>query len=144
MDSIEGILLTPLKRIHHTKGDILHGMKKSERGYAGFGEAYFSNVLLNDIKAWKLHNMMTLNLVVPVGAVKFIMIDKRKNSSTFNNSFEVTISSDNYQRLTIPPGIWFGFKGVGNDLNLIMNIADMEHDPYEVDRKEIEEFDYEW
>ena len=144
MDSIEGILLTHLRRIHHPKGDILHGLKKSESSFVGFGEAYFSNVLPNDIKAWKLHNEMTLNLIVPTGIVKFVMIDKRKNSNTYDNSFEVTLSQDNYKRLTIPPGIWFGFMGVGNDLNLILSITDMEHNPDEVDRKDVNEFDYSW
>ncbi len=144
MGKINGIILTPLKRITHPKGDILHGMKKSDHGYAEFGEAYFSSVLYNDIKAWKLHKQMTLNLIVPVGSVKFVMIDKFNNGISFNESFEVTISKDNYQRLTIPPGIWFGFKGIGKDLNLIMNIASIEHDSDEVDRKEIEEIEYNW
>ena len=28
--SIEGLILTPLKKIHHPKGDIFHGLKKSD------------------------------------------------------------------------------------------------------------------
>ena len=144
MGKIDGIILTPLRRITHPKGDILHGMKHSDPGYSAFGEAYFSSILCNDIKAWKLHKQMTLNLIVPVGSVKFVMIDMRKNSNSFNDSFEVTISKDNYQRLTVPSGVWFGFKGIGSNLNLIMNIASIEHDPNEVDRKEIEEIKYNW
>ncbi len=144
MGKIDGIIVTDLKRITHPKGDILHGMKQSDEGYAGFGEAYFSNVLYNDIKAWKRHNLMTLNLIVPVGSVKFVFIDKRKNSSSNGESFEIIISKDNYKRLSIPPGIWFGFKGMDKGLNLILNIADIEHHPDEVDRKEIEEIEYNW
>ena len=144
MDFLEGVLLTPLKRIVHPKGDILHGMKKSDNGFAGFGEAYFSYVKFDEVKAWKRHNRMTLNLVVPIGQVKFVMIDKRDNSSSYNKILEVEISGNNYQRLTIPPGIWFGFKGVGNGINLVMNVASSEHDPDEVSRMEIEDFDYNW
>ena len=39
---IEGIIITPLKKIYHTQGDIYHAMKKSDPGFDGFGEAYFS------------------------------------------------------------------------------------------------------
>ena len=40
--TLADILLTPLSRIETTGGDVLHAMKQSEEGYAGFGEAYFS------------------------------------------------------------------------------------------------------
>ena len=47
---MDGIILTPLNQIHHPKGDIYHAMKKSDDGFDGFGEAYFSTVHKNDIK----------------------------------------------------------------------------------------------
>ena len=51
---------------------------------------------------------------------------------------------ENYCRLSVPPGIWFGFKGMDKNLNLVMNISDLEHDPNEVQRKDISEIVYEW
>ena len=65
--SIEGVILTPLNKICHPKGDVFHGMKKSDVGFVGFGEAYFSTVNYTEIKGWNRHKRMTLNLVVPVG-----------------------------------------------------------------------------
>ena len=47
---IKGVILTPLKKITHPKGDILHGMKNNGDGYAGFGEAYFSVIETGVIK----------------------------------------------------------------------------------------------
>ena len=47
---LDGILLTPLKVIHHPKGDIYHALKASSPGYQGFGEAYFSIIKKGDIK----------------------------------------------------------------------------------------------
>jgi dTDP-4-dehydrorhamnose 3,5-epimerase len=46
--------------------------------------------------------------------------------------------------LTVPPGIWFGFKGISDDLNLICNVANMSHDPNEVMRKDIDEIKMDW
>lgn len=40
-EMIEGVLITPLKKIYHPKGDIFHALKNMEVGYEGFGEAYF-------------------------------------------------------------------------------------------------------
>jgi dTDP-4-dehydrorhamnose 3,5-epimerase len=83
--NIEGVILTPLRKIYHPLGDILHGMKKNDKGFAGFGEAYFTTVHGNQIKGWNKHKKMTLNLVVPVGKVVFVLYDDRKGSKTKDN-----------------------------------------------------------
>ena len=46
---INNIVLSPLKIIDNTKGDILHGIKCSDVGYGGFGEAYFSKINPSEI-----------------------------------------------------------------------------------------------
>ena len=55
---MDGVILTPLKKIDHPKGDIYHAMKKSDHGYNGFGEVYFSTINKDDIKGWKKHLKM--------------------------------------------------------------------------------------
>ena len=65
------LLLTPLKIIPVPGGDVLHAMKYSDKGFTGFGEAYFSTIEPGIIKAWKRHRKMTLNLIVPFGAIRF-------------------------------------------------------------------------
>ena len=134
--TIDGVLLTPLKRIHHPKGDVFHGMKKSDVGFSGFGEAYFSTINFEDTKPWKKHLEMTLNFVVPMGDIRFVIYDDRENSVTKNCFYDVTLGDNNYQRITIPPGVWVAFNGVGSKYNLLLNLANMEHDPNEVERKE--------
>jgi len=66
---IDGVVLTRLSIINIPDGDVLHAMKSNDLGYSGFGEAYFSIVKQNVVKAWKRHREMTLNLVVPVGGL---------------------------------------------------------------------------
>jgi dTDP-4-dehydrorhamnose 3,5-epimerase len=139
---MEGVLLTPLKQIYHPKGDIFHGMKKSDPGFTDFGEAYFSTVYPGEVKPWKKHLRMTLNLVVPVGKIRFVMHDDRPDSSSKGQTFSVEIGSDNYQRLTVSPGIWMAFEGLDDGLNLLLNMADMEHDPEEVERAELDRIQY--
>jgi dTDP-4-dehydrorhamnose 3,5-epimerase len=143
--TVEGVLLTPLKQIHHPKGDVFHGMKKSDSGYSGFGEAYFSTIHFEDTKPWKKHFEMTLNFVVPMGEIRFVIYDDREGSSTKNNFFDVTLGVNNYQRITIPPGVWVAFSGIGSEYNLLLNLANLEHNPVEVERKEdLSEITYQW
>ena len=79
---IEGVLLTPLKTIDVAGGDVRHAMKRNDPGYVGFGEAYFSIVKTGVVKAWKRHKLMTLNLVVCSGKIRFVIYDDRQDLSS--------------------------------------------------------------
>jgi dTDP-4-dehydrorhamnose 3,5-epimerase len=124
---INGVILTPLSIIEHPKGNILHAMKASAKGYSTFGEAYFSEVNRGEIKGWKKHREMLLNLIVPVGCIAFSMLDDRSESPTYGQFYKVELSQKNYCRLTVPPGIWMSFKGISEGTNLLLNIASIEH-----------------
>ena len=141
---IEGVILTPLKQIVNPKGDLYHAMKQSDNGYKSFGEAYFSTVIKDEIKGWKKHTVMVLNLIVPIGAVEFIIYDDRIDSSTKNQFFSLILSQENYQRLTVPAGVWMAFRGIGEDLNMLLNIASIEHDPTEAISKQLTDINYTW
>ena len=138
--SLADILVTPLMRITSIGGDVMHALKNSDNGFNGFGEVYFSWVERGAIKAWKCHQHMTLNLVVPLGEISFVFhIKDQENCFRTEN-----IGEEKYVRLTVPPGIWFGFQGRGSDQSLLMNLADMAHDPDEVLRKKTSEIVYNW
>ena len=134
------ILVTPLRRIPTIGGDVMHAIKNSDNGFNDFGEVYFSWVEQGAIKAWKYHQHMTLNLVVPLGEISFVF-----HINDQENCFRTeTIGEQKYVRLTVPPGIWFGFQGRGSGQSLLMNLADMTHDTDEVLRKSVSEFNYNW
>lgn len=142
--TVEGLIVTPLKRMYHPKGNVLHAMKRNDPGYNGFGEAYFSTVNSGDIKGWKKHLRMTMNLVVPVGKIRFVFYDDRKDSVSSGKFFTICLSTENFQRVTVPPGVWMGFQGIGEDLNLLLNIADLEHDPEESNNIPIDGIAFDW
>ena len=137
------ILVTPLRRIETAGGDVLNVMKQNDAGYAGYGEAYFSWVSGGAIKAWKRHTQMTMNLVVPVGQVRFVF--RCVNTITGIEEFRVDeIGVDSYGRITVPPGIWFGFQGLHEPQSLVMNIANILHDSNEVERLTLTDINYDW
>ena len=142
--NIEGVLLTPLKKIPHPKGNIFHAMKRNDPGFSAFGEAYFTEINFNEIKGWNRHQRMTLNLIVPVGKVIFVIHDDRKKSKTKGVFWDIEVSAGAYRRLTVPPGLWLAFKGKNDGLNLILNLADLEHNSAEVEKLDLEGFPYDW
>ena len=136
--TIKDVVITSLPKIFTEGGDVLRALKKSEDAYAGFGEAYFSQIDFNAVKAWKKHNIQVCNLIVPVGSVRFVVVDGD------GRQLVIDINNDNYSRITIPPGLWFGFQGLSIGVNLVLNISNIEHDPSESERITKEEIHFDW
>jgi dTDP-4-dehydrorhamnose 3,5-epimerase len=140
--SLDDIIVTPLKQIETAGGDVMHALKESDLGYAGFGEAYFSWISEGAVKAWKRHTRMTMNVVVPVGHVRFVFC---AISASGSKEFRVEeFGQDSYVRVTVPPRIWFGFQGLGAKKNLVLNVASIPHDPNEVERLTQSDITYDW
>jgi dTDP-4-dehydrorhamnose 3,5-epimerase len=140
--NLADILVTPLRRIETVGGDVLHGMKQSDSGYTGFGEAYFSWVSAGSIKAWKRHTQMTMNVVVPLGQVRFVF--RCLNSDGIEEFRVEEIGVDRFLRITVPPNIWFGFQGLQTPHNLLLNIANIPHDPDESEHLALTDINYDW
>ena len=124
------IIVKPLKSFHLEDGDVFHALKATEKEFCGFKEAYFSTIKNNKIKAWKKHLKMTMNLIVPIGKVEFNFYD-----NDLNFVLNKIIGEDYYSRITVPPNIWFGFKGLSLKTSYILNISNVVHDPSEVERQ---------
>lgn len=143
--ALDGVGITPLRRIATPGGDVLHALKAGDPGYASFGEAYFSTVNPGAIKGWKRHRSMMMNLVVPAGAVRFVLFDDRPEKPQRFMKVDLSPNSaDSYARLTVPPGIWMAFTGTGPGLNLVLNLASIPHDPAEADSKPLDAIPWTW
>ena len=140
--SLADILVTPLRRVDTAGGDVLHAMTENSPGYGGFGEAYFSWVSSGAIKAWKRHTRMTMNLVVPVGQVRFVFCRLDQLGTDEYRVEEIGV--DRYVRITVPAGIWFGFQGRSSQQSLVLNIASIPHDPLEAELLNIADINYIW
>lgn len=132
---IDGVTLHPLRQIHVEKGDLWHALRSTDEGFAGFGEAYFTQILPGETKGWKLHRRCCLNLVVCRGAVRFTVHDDREGSATRGSTFSVTLSAEgNYQRLTVAPGLWMAFSAAGPEGGMLIDFIPEPHDPAESER----------
>jgi len=143
---IEGVRITPLRQIPDERGKIMHMLRSDAPGFSGFGEIYFSCVYPNAIKGWHIHKKMVLNYAVPFGNIKFVLYDDRAGSPTKGEVQEVFMGPDNYCLVTVPPMVWNGFKGIGNEMAIVANCASVPHDAEEIAR--LDPFDpsipYDW
>lgn len=133
---MDGVVITPLKQITDERGKIMHMLKSTDSFFQSFGEIYFSFVYPGVIKGWHNHKRMILNYAVPFGKIKLVLFDDREGSASHRQIQEIFLGSDNYCLVTIPPGIWNGFKGVGADISIVANCASIPHDPDEIIRKD--------
>ncbi len=138
---IEGVKITDLKVFKDDRGSVRHMMARGRPPFEQFGEIYFSSVKPMVVKAWHLHTQMTLNYVCLASSVMVGLVDPESGES----SFSVLNTDSNYFLLTIPPGIWNGFRvplNVPQEEALVANCATLPHDPDEIIRIHPDDFEF--
>ena len=136
MDSIlDNIKFINQPTIKVEGGNVMKIMKISDYKEFKFGEAYFSSIDFNYIKGWKMQLKMSSNICVPEGEVKFTFVSK-----DFKYHKTYILGENNYGILSIPPKIWYSFKGLSEKTSLILNISDSEHDEKDIKKINLEEF----
>tara|TARA_B100001121_G_C18359539_1_gene466393 strand:+ start:172 stop:591 length:420 start_codon:yes stop_codon:yes gene_type:complete len=139
MKKKQKVLTTNLKIISVPNGNVLKFIDKKSRTFNGFGEIYFSLVKKSKIKAWKKHSRMTMNLTVPIGKVKFVFFDEEKNFLK-----EIISGEKDYKLITVKPGVWFGFKGLANNVSLVSNLSNIIHKKDETTNLNTKSISYKW
>lgn len=144
---IDGVLLTQLKQISDERGAVLHMLRSDAPDFTQFGECYFSEVVTGCVKGWKCHELQTQNIAVPRGRIKLVIYDRREKSASQGIIQEFELGRpDAYFRISIPPGIWYAFSCISDETALLVNCADVPHDPGECKVLEMRtrEIPYKW
>ena len=133
------VKIYPLKKVKTKGGDIIKIIDKNSKGFIGFSETYFSWINYGKIKAWKYHTKMTMNLVVPLGKVKFLFFDPKTKKF-----LKIIIGKNNYKRIRVKPGLWFGFKGMSKKESTILNLTNFQHSSREILRCQKNNIKFNW
>jgi dTDP-4-dehydrorhamnose 3,5-epimerase len=126
---IDGVRIVPLARIPDERGTVMHMLKATDPHFVGFGEIYFSTVYPGVVKGWHRHAEMTLNYACVHGRIKLVLYDDREGSPTRGEIMERFLGPDDYSLVQVPPGVWNGFKGMGDETSIVANCATHPHDP---------------
>ena len=144
---IEGVIVQQLKQIDDKRGSVLHMIKNDSSLFKQFGEVYFSEVHSGLVKAWKRHKKQSQNLAIPLGKILLVVYDDRPNSNTHGEITEYRLGRpDNYKLIHIPPMLWYGFQGIGDQTSMIANYTDLPHDPEEMESlsPDTSQIPYQW
>lgn len=145
---IDGVAISPKRQIHDDRGAVFHMLRSDAPYFEGFGEVYFSIVNPGVAKGWKRHHDMTLNLCVPKGRLKLVLIDQRPESPTAGEVMEIVLGENEseYRLVTVPPMIWSGAFCLSDDPAIMVNCASIPHEPEEVDHLSLDDpsIGYQW
>ena len=130
------IIISKSDNIANPKGKILKFLDISSEGYKGFGEVYLSFIKKNKIKAWKINNKVTSNLIVPVGKVLIVIYDKKEK-------FVLKRLVSSAIKVTIPPLFYYGFMGIGEN-NLIINLLNKKYSKDNATNLKSSKFKFNW
>ena len=143
---LEGVKIVPLRQIVDERGKIMHMLKATDPHFIAFGEIYFSCAWPGTVKAWHIHQRMTVNNAVISGRAKLVLYDLRDDSPTRGELQEIFLGEDNYVLAQIPPGIANGYKAYGDKMVILANAGTEPHDPTEMLRMapDTDEIPYDW
>ncbi|MFW9988877.1 MAG: dTDP-4-dehydrorhamnose 3,5-epimerase family protein [Candidatus Odinarchaeota archaeon] len=148
MDLIEGVIIKNLKPILDERGYLQECFRSDWSVFEKFGQAYITIAFPNVVKAWHMHKIQTDNMVCISGNGKLVLYDNRSEGPTYRKLNQIFFGEKNPLLVTIPPGIWHGFKAIGGKKIIVLNCPtelynydnpDEYRLPYDTD-----EIDYNW
>jgi len=145
---IEGVKVKGLRFIPDERGYLMEILRSDWTEYERFGQVYVTAAYPGVVKGWHYHKLQTDHFVCVHGMAKVVLYDRREDSPTFGEVNEFFIGERNPCLIKIPPCVVHGFKGVGQDVALIVNVPTELYDyddpdehrlPYDTD-----EIPYDW
>jgi dTDP-4-dehydrorhamnose 3,5-epimerase len=119
---IEGVKIKQLKWIPDERGKLIEIFRCDDEVFKKFGQAYVTTTLPGVVKAWHMHKKQWDNVCCIKGTIKLALFDARENSSTKGELNEFFIGEYNPCLITIPPGVYHGWKCVSQEEAFVLNI----------------------
>jgi dTDP-4-dehydrorhamnose 3,5-epimerase len=148
MDLIDGVRVRELKQIHDDRGYLMELMRNDWEEFEKFGQVYMTSAYPGIVKAWHYHKEQTDNFICVFGMAKVVLYDARGDSPTKGRINEFFTGEKRPMLITIPPMVYHGFKSVGQDKAVIVNIPTRLYNYDEPDEYRVpydsSEIDYDW
>ena len=119
---IEGVKTRVLKKIPDERGYLMEMFRSDWPEFENFGQVYITAVYPGVVKGWHYHKLQDDNFICIAGMAKVVLYDDRKDSSTFGEINEFFIGTLNPMHVQIPKGVFHGFKGISEEVTLIVNV----------------------
>ena len=119
---IAGVKTKHLEMIPDERGRLMEILRCDDELFAKFGQVYITTTYPGVVKAWHYHKLQADHFVCLRGMIKLVLYDNRKESPTHGEVNEFYIGEHNRLLVQIPAGVYHGFKGIGTDEAMVLNI----------------------
>ncbi len=119
---IEGVVVKELRMIPDERGYLMEMLRSDWPEFERFGQVYVTAVYPGVVKGWHYHKIQTDHFICLQGMAKVVLYDDREGSKTRGEVAEYYIGWQRPRLLKIPPGVLHGFKGIGQEMALIVNV----------------------
>lgn len=145
---IEGVKIKKLQAHADERGCLTEILRADEEIFERFGQLYVSLNYPGVIRAWHYHKKQDDLWAVVKGMVKAVLYDARKDSPTHGEVQEVFLGEQNPVLLQIPVEVIHGYKTVGVEPSLLLNVPTDPYNAAEPDEYRLpydtEEIPYDW
>lgn len=148
MKLIHGVRTKQLKVIPDERGRLMEILRCDDELFIKFGQAYLTAAYPGVIKAWHYHRQQIDHFVVVEGMMKIVLYDARQDSPTCGLINEFFMGDHNPMLLQIPNLVYHGFKCIGRNEAIVLNIPTEVYDYENPDEHRIDPHDgtipYDW
>ena len=120
---IDGVMVKQLKVIPDERGRLMEILREDDDIYMRFGQVYLTTGYPGVVKAWHYHKVQFDHFCVVKGMMKVVLYDSREGTTTKGEVNEFFLGDHQQQLVVIPPHVWHGFKNIGEDESLILNVT---------------------
>ena len=85
------------------------------------GQVYITTAHPGIVKAWHGHRIQTDFFCLIRGLARFALYDTRADSPTFGQVEEIECDGAHPRLIIIPPGVYHGFKNIGEEEVICLN-----------------------
>ena len=121
---INGVTVKNLKVMPDERGRVMEILRRDDSFFSGFGQVYLTTAYPGVVKGWHYHKKQTDNMTVVKGMMKIVLYDSRNSSSTKGEINEFFAGEHNPILIQIPPLVYHGFKCIGPEEALVINVLD--------------------
>lgn len=124
--TIKDAKLVDLKVNVDDRGYLIEIIRATDSHLVKFGQVYLvGNVAQNVIRAFHKHGVLWDYFFISHGSAKFVLVDDRKDSPTYNDMNVFVLSPRNPSLLVVPPGVYHGWMSLEPDTQMISTASEV-------------------
>lgn len=145
---ILGVRIRRLPSFPDERGALTEILRSDDPECEGFGQLYMTTTYPGVVKGWHLHERQNDMICCLSGELKLVLFDAREGSPTQGVVNEIFLGDCNRLLVKVPVGIFHGWKCIGGQAALVLNIPDKVYDYDAPDERRLDPHDneipYQW